>query len=272
MINYYYWFACFSYCDARTIENNKCCPNIRKSWDLVYSKEYNSKFDFLGFVLDLISFIDSDIIAKDVPGIDITFIKDKIKDIIEKSLDTLSYASSIIGTGADLLYQYNFVILKNDEYKKIVVSFPGITTILQILDEIVHSGMFEIFSLKIKGKLFKSVEMFYNTFDAIQEDLFDNLKKLNNINNGEYQVILTGHSIGGAVATLSSIYYMEKYQFQAENILITFGQPRVLSESMAKYLTNNLKQIYRVAKPFDIGTLFPFIQMEKYFQLIKTFK
>ena len=61
--------------------------------------------------------------------------------------------------------------------------------------------------------------------------------------DNDYQIIFVGHSLGGAIATISSFYYIKKYKFSAENILITFGQPRVGSETFAKELTNDLKQI-----------------------------
>ena len=44
-----------------------------------------------------------------------------------------------------IAYLYNFVILKNDEYKKIVVAFPGSSTYLQILDELYSEKQIEIF-------------------------------------------------------------------------------------------------------------------------------
>ena len=46
MINYYYWFACFSYCDDDIISQNRCCNNILEKWDLVFHKEYGYENDF----------------------------------------------------------------------------------------------------------------------------------------------------------------------------------------------------------------------------------
>ena len=92
------------------------------------------------------------------------------------------------------------------------------------------------------------------------------------INNEEYQVIFIGHSLGGAIATISSFYFLTNYNFNSENILITFGQPKVGSEHFERYLTSNLKQIYRIARPNDIATLFPFKEMDYIFKSISIFK
>ena len=58
----------------------------------------------------------------------------------------------------------------------------------------------------------------------------------------------------------------------AENILITFGQPKVGNEIFAKELTKNLKQIYRVARPNDIATLFPSMKADYLFKFLKIAK
>ena len=120
------------------------------------------------------------------------------------------------------------------------------------------------------------MKYFYNIFSKIEEDLFNTLEPL--VNNEDYQVIFSGHSIGGAIATLASFYYIKKYNFSAENILITFGQPKVGSENFAKeltYIMNN--RIYRIARPYDIATLFPITEIDclykakRYFELIMDF-
>ena len=119
-----------------------------------------------------------------------------------------------------IVYQYNFVILKNDEYKKIVVTFPGSSTYLQIIDELYAEGMIDLPITDGKQHYYVS-EYYYDIFSKKEEDLFNTLESLSN--DPDYQVIFTGHSLGGAIATLASFYYIKKYNFTAENILITFG-------------------------------------------------
>ena len=91
-----------------------------------------------------------------------------------------------------LLYRYNIIILKNDEYKKIVVAFPGITYIFQIFEEIIHSELVEL-SIKENDAVFRVSKMYNEIFTLIETDLFDNLKNIQGINDKDYQVIFTGH-------------------------------------------------------------------------------
>ena len=98
------------------------------------------------------------------------------------------------------------------------------------------------------------------------------MQAINGINNPDYEVIFTGHSIGGAVATIASFYYIKKYKFTSENILITFGQLKAGSEHFAKYLTSNLKQIYRITRPKDFLSSLPSTIMDQIAKVIQLFK
>ena len=199
MINYYYWFSCFAYCDDDFIARNKCCSNILKEWELVYHKQYNYSF-------------------------------------------------------SNDIYYYSFVIFKNDKFKKIIVAFPGTENKIQLFSEFWRSNLKTI---KENGN-FKIEGFFYDNFELIREDLINKLLLLSGTKNEEYQIIYTGHSLGGALATVSSFYCVLKEFFVSKPILITFGQPRVGDEKFAKYVTSHIKQIYRIARLKDIVTLIPF--------------
>jgi len=172
-----------------------------------------------------------------------------------------------------IVYEYNFVILKNDEYKKIIVVFPGILSYLQMLDEIIYEGL-EILPISDGKTHYYVMDYYYKIFNKIEEDLLNNLKSLTGMKDEDYQIIFTGHSIGGAVATIASFFYNKKYikeyDFKAQNILITFGQPRVGSERFAKEITNIMNgQIYRVARPSDVATVFPMKNIDYLVKFIK---
>jgi hypothetical protein len=41
MINYYYWFSPFSYCDNDYIKSGECCKNeLLSDWEVISNKEY----------------------------------------------------------------------------------------------------------------------------------------------------------------------------------------------------------------------------------------
>ena len=347
MINYYYWFACLSFCDDEKIEKKECCSNILDKWEIVFHKIYSYEKGLLDFLIDLFTklfnklkksesnssqnplptpssshnppptpsssrnppsspssshntptpssrhnpppspspiqnhnlVINLDDASEEEGDIDSSKVIKAIItafNIIKRSLENghidIKYNINAKTLIYQFIYLYNFVILKNDEYKKIVVTFPGSTNYLQIIDEFIFIQMKDLHMDEGK-KYFYVLEEYYNIFNKIENDLFNNLKSLAGINDPEYQVIFIGHSIGGAIATLSSFYYIKKYQFKAENILITYGQPMVGSETFAKEFTNNMNnQIYRIARPKDIGTLFPFFKgidfLAKYIRII----
>ena len=244
MINYYYWFSCLVYSD-----NFGKCGNILSKWKIVFSKEYSYNNEFTSTIKNLLK--DSSEIKMENNELSlriflIDIIKDKNKEIDKIPLKGLSYmklfTTAFLTQLLNIFYRYNFIILKSDEYKKIVVAFPGITYRFQLLEELIHAGMVAL-PIKEKNKVFRVSEMYNDIFTLIENDLFNNLNKMREINDKDYQVIFTGHSLGGAIATISSFYYIKKYKFEAENILITFGQPKVGNELFAKELTNNFRQI-----------------------------
>ena len=170
---------------------------------------------------------------------------------------------------AKILYLYNIAILKNDKYKKIVVTFPGTTTYIQIIDELYDEELVEL-PIKDGKQSYYVMKNYYNIFKRIEKDLFNSLEPLTK--DPDYQVIFTGHSIGGVMASLASFYYIKKYNYTSKNILITFGQPKVGNIIFAKELTNIMNgQIYRIARPYDIATLFPIKEIDYLYKSRKIF-
>ena len=292
MINYYYWFSGLSYCDDKKIEQSKCSNNILSKWEIFYHKEYNYDKSLLDLFVDIVLTIAQNSKGLgdpyDVVGGDP---KEYVDDLYEQYSNNKETIISLLKKSKEYLpatflgiyfeqlinavYQYNFVILKNDEYKKIVIAFPGLTFYFQILDELINQGMVDLLDIppKTKKQYYSVLEMYYTIFKKLEKDLFDNLEAISGIKNDtDFQVIFTGHSIGGAIATISSFYYIKKYNFKAKNILITFGQPKVGNEIFAEELTENLKQIYRIARPNDIATTFPSMRADYLFKFLKIAK
>jgi hypothetical protein len=66
--------------------------------------------------------------------------------------------------------------------------------------------------------------------------------------NPTYKVVVTGHSLGGAVATLAAAY-IRKAGFAAD--LYTFGSPRVGNILFARYITQQTGSEYRITHTDD---------------------
>jgi len=120
--------------------------------------------------------------------------------------------------------------------KKIYISFTGT---YQIFDWLKNAGVnkktFEFF-----GKNIETAEGFYSACSDRLEILFplldEQISRLE-INPKEFQFILSGHSLGGAIAALATFKIYEKYDLHLRNgifnsnnqvKLITFGCPKYL--------------------------------------------
>lgn len=103
---------------------------------------------------------------------------------------------------------------------------------------LIHSGFLEQFET-VKNKIIEEIEEY---------------KKLNN----NFHIIFTGHSLGGALATLSSLYFYYKYKLEEIEInTITFGSPRVGDKIFVKLFNENIKLSYRFVNDNDPIPLLP---------------
>ena len=219
MISYYMWFSSFGYCDDKIISLEKCCKKqILDNWELIDHKKYN--------ILNI------------------------EKDNIFYSLFEFIKKFNVDNHG---IYYYNFAILKSVKYKKFVVCLPGTSTFLQLIGEIFFSG----FTQYSESKNTNVMKYFYDIFKRIHKDIFSEsfIKNLKEIK--DYQIIFTGHSLGGAIATLISYYYADEKISSNEPVLITFGQPRVGDLNFAKDYMRLIPLVFRVAREKDIVTKVP---------------
>ena len=111
-------------------------------------------------------------------------------------------------------YINNYAILKSNKFKKMVFSFSGETNFIQVLSQIILTDMVE-FENETNIKVHKS---FYYIFNLTKNDIFSE-SILNEIkSNKDYQIIFTGHSLGGAVVTLALYYFAKNRLSQNEHI------------------------------------------------------
>ena len=97
-------------------------------------------------------------------------------------------------------FDFNFVLWRSDEYKKYIIAFPGTRhDILELLGEVVNSKLVNFYSY---SNGIKVVNYFNKVMVELREIIFTS-KVLSDIDEHPgYQFIATGHSLGGAVASL----------------------------------------------------------------------
>ncbi|KXN74475.1 alpha/beta-hydrolase, partial [Conidiobolus coronatus NRRL 28638] len=76
-----------------------------------------------------------------------------------------------------------------------------------------------------------------------------------------YQLVSTGHSLGGAMATLLAFKVAQEGIIRWENIkIVTFGQPRIGNKAFADYLNSKPLSIARVTTKGDFISISPGFQ------------
>jgi predicted lipase len=102
-------------------------------------------------------------------------------------------------------------------------------------DILVHSGFL---------KQFKSLE---EHITAEITDDFDNIDTIH----------FSGHSLGGALATLAAAYYGEMHKNKIEILCHTIGSPRVGNKAFTKLFADNVKDEVRITNDKDPVPLIP---------------
>ena len=238
MINYYYWFTCFGYCDDYYIESGECCKEqILDEWEVLSHKEYIWTFEKYLKMLDIsISIIDS------LKARLLKTLASEIAELVDFDIEELFK-----------VYFYNFSILKSSKYKKFIFAFPGTTTNLLLLSEVYLSHQIN-FERESDIKVHK---LFYYIFEEIKKDIFNESILKDIKENKDYQIIFTGHSLGGAISTLASYYYRKMNLAENEPVLITFGQPRVGNENFARDYMSMISNVYRIERYQDLVAMIP---------------
>ena len=150
-------------------------------------------------------------------------------------------------------FSYNWVLLKSDKYKKFIIAVPGTREKFQLVLEAIGSALDDYKD----DKKIRISHYFLALYNMFNNDLFSasNLREIRN--HPDYQVIVTGHSLGGALASIISFAIKKENLFTNDVVLITYGQPRTGNYYFAEYVTNNVNKIFRIVKKGDIVVTIP---------------
>ncbi|CAI5438352.1 unnamed protein product [Caenorhabditis angaria] len=149
---------------------------------------------------------------------------------------------------------FGFSAILHDK-KAIVLSFRGTESLKQFFAEIV--GMIKT-DWKIGGKVSRYFACAFKKIweSGMENDVEDMIKMY-----PDFDIWITGHSLGGAISALASSFISGKKIIEKNRIKhINFGQPRVGDEDYVKIHNELVPYSFRITHRYDIVTKLPKIE------------
>jgi hypothetical protein len=157
-------------------------------------------------------------------------------------------------------FDFNFVLWRNDEYKKYIFAFPGTRNdIIELLNEAVN---IKLVDYNDEDNGIKLVNYFYKVTKEIREILFTPETFKDFEAHPGYQFIFTGHSLGASVAADILYDAINRNYFSASDTnpaLIAFGMPRTGNEEWVIDFNSKVKNVLRVVRDGDIVASLPYL-------------
>ncbi|CAD6185267.1 unnamed protein product [Caenorhabditis auriculariae] len=147
--------------------------------------------------------------------------------------------------------------------KAIVVSFRGTQGFLQLVSE-ADKSVFQFQSPWVAGgKVSKYfADGFLKVWNSGMKDDFIDLQS----KNPGYQIWVTGHSLGGSMASLAASYIVNSKLAAGSNVyLVTYGQPRTGNKAFSSAHDSQFAYSYRVTHYRDVVPHIPNENFEGYY-------
>jgi hypothetical protein len=97
---------------------------------------------------------------------------------------------------------------------------------------------------------------YYSQFKAIEADITSDILRISNSFDIE-KIVFSGHSLGGALATIAAPYYSNIFRGSKYIACHTFGSTAVGNENFVEWFKDNVNENYRVECEYDIIPLLP---------------
>ncbi|KAL8750962.1 MAG: hypothetical protein Q9199_006736 [Rusavskia elegans] len=98
---------------------------------------------------------------------------------------------------------------------------------------------------------------FRNSWDEIKQAVTENMRKAVEA-HPDHRIVVTGHSLGGAVATIAAAELRRlDAHFAAQTELYTFGSPRIANKEAARWLSDQSRFSWRITNENDLVPRLP---------------
>lgn len=153
--------------------------------------------------------------------------------------------------------------------KEVAVSFRGTETVqwkdlimdvllmLADLDKDIVSGL-EAQGIAKPGQSFKVHRGFSIAYDAVKDAVVDVVDSITG-GSSDWKVYLTGHSLGGALATLSALHMASKEYLRGRVEMYNFGSPRVGNTAFAALYNLAVPNAWRLRNTNDLVAGIPLL-------------
>ena len=145
----------------------------------------------------------------------------------------------------------SFSMIYNPSSNKFITSFRGTVGKLELLTEILQGGAMAYGLSEIPNALVDS--FFYQNYIDVLRPVF--IEKIQDAfaSFPNYKFVFTGHSLGGAFATLASFDVVSSSLISSDQtVLYTYGSPRIGNYALAQAIEAVIPEIYRVVHWNDV--------------------
>ncbi|KAI9294282.1 alpha/beta-hydrolase [Neoconidiobolus thromboides FSU 785] len=153
-----------------------------------------------------------------------------------------------VGTYLDTLTQTKAYLAIDKIKKAITLGFRGSST----LRNFIQDAKFFKDPIVFDKKQYKVHRGFKQCSERVLPLYINDLKTLLNKYN-DYKLVIVGHSLGGAIATLSTLILRQNLNLKDDRLAVfTFGEPRVGDKEFARYFNKQTFTFARVVNNNDI--------------------
>jgi hypothetical protein len=143
-------------------------------------------------------------------------------------------------------------IAVNNNLNHILVVWEGS---LDIQDWLVTNIRMGLVPVNLPGGTYPNMRMhegFLRAFQSVSEQVYDALEYLTK-RYPSYRVVFTGHSLGGAMSIVSSMFAIDRLSLNpAQTEVVTFGQPRVGNKDVGRFFRDRNVSVVRYVHQSDI--------------------
>ena len=157
----------------------------------------------------------------------------------------------------DFIFDYNVcvaMVTVSHSNREIVLSYRGTTQTKQLVDEVLTALFLKKLNFYNHGNV---QQYFLKAFNKLRPCVMDRLKATINM-FPDYRVTVNGHSLGGAMASIMSMYIkVNKTVLKDKMSLFTFGQPRTGDKTFAVAHDRLVPHSWRIVHHMDIVSHVP---------------